>query len=93
MCRCSPECVCVLQRVRLLEPRNAMKELGLSEHHIRFTSNVTVDAPGSAAAVSDKIYQLFQKSVLTILLLLFLCSDRYLLRSINLFAAENRDVR
>ena len=58
--------------MRLLEPRSAMKELGLNEHHIRFTSNVTVDAPGSAAAVSDKIYQLFQKSVLMIFFLLIL---------------------
>ena len=62
----------MLQRVRLLEPRSAMKELGLNEHHIRFTSNVTVDAPGSATAVSDKIYQLFQKSVLMIFFLLIL---------------------
>ena len=65
-------CPPMLQRVRLLEPRSAMKELGLSEHHIRFTSNVTVDAPGSAAAVSDKIYQLLQKSVLMIFFLLIL---------------------
>ncbi|KAI0241299.1 Integrator complex subunit 11 [Lamellibrachia satsuma] len=46
---------------RLMEPRQAMKELGLPEHEIRFTSTLTLEDSGQPTKTADKIYQLIKR--------------------------------
>ena len=38
--------IVLFQSVQLVQPSQAMEDLGLQEHHIRFTSTVIVDDPG-----------------------------------------------
>jgi len=53
----------LLQALRLMEPRQAMKELGLPEHEIRFTSTLTLEDDGQPTKTADKIYQLIKRYV------------------------------
>ena len=52
-----------LQSLRLIEPSQAMKELGLVEHQIRFTSTITLDDPGPPTATTDKVYRKINECV------------------------------
>ena len=52
-----------MQSLRLMEPRHAMKELGLAEHEIRFTSTLTLEDNGELSKTIDKIYQLLKQWV------------------------------
>jgi integrator complex subunit 11 len=50
-------------KLRILRPEDALKELGLSEHNIRFTSSVSIKVPGTLPQVSDKLYQLIKSKI------------------------------
>ncbi|XP_041377691.1 integrator complex subunit 11-like [Gigantopelta aegis] len=47
-------------KLQLVEPSHAFRELGLEEHHLRFTCTVTVEEDGSINQTADKIYQLIR---------------------------------
>ena len=49
------------QKMRILEPSVAMKELGLQEHQIRFTSTITVEHSGPPNNTTEKIYNLIKR--------------------------------
>lgn len=48
-------------RLILMEPKKAMQEMGVREHEIRFTSNLTLSFDGSPAKLSDAIVQVLQE--------------------------------
>ena len=50
-------------KLRILKTDEAMKELGLTEHSIRFTSSANVTAPGTLPQVSEAIYELIKSRV------------------------------
>lgn len=45
-------------KLQLIDPVEALKDLGLDEHHLRFTSTLNVDVDGHPTQTADKIYQL-----------------------------------
>jgi integrator complex subunit 11 len=51
-------------KLLLLEPTEALKDLGLVEHQLRFTSTVTVNYSDSLAKLSDTIYSLLTDKLL-----------------------------
>lgn len=50
-------------KLRILKTDEAMKELGLTEHSIRFTSSANVTAPGTLPQVSEAIYELIKSRI------------------------------
>ncbi|KAK2163765.1 hypothetical protein LSH36_74g02075 [Paralvinella palmiformis] len=48
-------------KMLLLEPSQAMKELGLEEHTIRFTSTIFVDEAGPIKKTTNKVYHLLKE--------------------------------
>ena len=49
-------CGYILQRLRLMEPQEAMKELGMTHHRLRFTSTLLLEDDGPPTMTTDKIY-------------------------------------
>lgn len=47
-----------------MEPQKAIEELGMREHVIRFTSNLTLFFDGPTAKLSDSIMKVLQEYVL-----------------------------
>ncbi|KAL3862318.1 hypothetical protein ACJMK2_008296 [Sinanodonta woodiana] len=45
-------------KLQLIEPRQALMDLGLAEHHLRFTSTLYVEEEGPPSKVAENIYQL-----------------------------------
>ncbi|KAK6175518.1 hypothetical protein SNE40_013967 [Patella caerulea] len=45
-------------KLQLIDPAHAFRELGLEEHHLRFTCTVSIDEEGPVTQTVDKIYQL-----------------------------------
>ncbi|KAL5013863.1 hypothetical protein ScPMuIL_008133 [Solemya velum] len=50
-------------KLRLIDPGQALCELGLEEHQLRFTSTVYVEEDGPPTKTADKIYQLIKSKV------------------------------
>lgn len=50
-------------RLVLMEPQKAIEELGMKEHIIRFTSNLTLFFDGPTAKLSDSIVKVLQESL------------------------------
>ena len=50
-------------KLRIVRTEDAMKELGLTEHSIRFTSSANVTAPGTLPQVSEAIFELIKSRV------------------------------
>ena len=50
-------------KLRIVRTEEAMKELGLTEHSIRFTSSANVTAPGTLPQVSEAIFELIKSRV------------------------------
>ncbi|ELT95478.1 hypothetical protein CAPTEDRAFT_151615 [Capitella teleta] len=50
------------QAMKLVEPREAMKELGLNEHDVRFTSTLTITDNDSVAEMAEKLMKIFRES-------------------------------
>lgn len=48
------------QKLQLVDPDEALKDLGIKEHNLRFTSTLYVDEPGPADKLTEKIYDLFK---------------------------------
>ncbi|CAH1774605.1 unnamed protein product [Owenia fusiformis] len=48
-------------KLRLIDPSEAMKELGLPEHKIRFTSTLALENEGTVTQTIDKIFNLVKK--------------------------------
>jgi len=47
----------------LMDPSKAMQELGLPQHHIRFTSNLSIDSSGPPAVALDSITLLLRQKL------------------------------
>lgn len=45
-------------KLQLIDPGQALKDLGLEEHNLRFTSTVTLEEEGPTTQTADRIYQL-----------------------------------
>ncbi|XP_064611089.1 integrator complex subunit 11-like isoform X1 [Liolophura sinensis] len=50
-------------KLQLVEPASAMRELGIDEHHIRFTSTVSIEDDGPPSNTADKIYQMVKSKL------------------------------
>ncbi|XP_067658938.1 integrator complex subunit 11-like [Haliotis asinina] len=50
-------------KLQLVEPAQAFRELGLEEHQLRFTCTVSVDEPGTIMQTVDKIYNLLKSDL------------------------------
>lgn len=56
-------CMCVcLKSLRLVSPDQALKELGMSEHQLRFTCRVQLQDPHSDADTLTRIYTHLKRS-------------------------------
>lgn len=55
----------ILQKIRLMEPDDAMAELGLVPHEIRFTSTIRIEDPSGvpASRLTDVIYAKLKRFV------------------------------
>ena len=49
------------QKVQLVDAGDALKDLGLAEHQLRFTSTVSFDDEGQVSDTADKIYQIVKR--------------------------------
>lgn len=49
------------QRLQIIDPSQALKEMGVEEHHLRFTSTISIEEEGPANKVAEKIYQLVKR--------------------------------
>jgi hypothetical protein len=54
---------CLLQSFRLLESEEAMKELGLTQHQLRFTSTVTMEISEPSHVVLDRLHTHLERYV------------------------------
>lgn len=50
-------------KLQLIDPGQALKELGLEEHNLRFSSTVMLDEEGPTMQTADKIYQLVKSNL------------------------------
>lgn len=48
------------QKLQLVDPDEALKDLGIKEHNLRFTSTLYVEESGPADKLTEKIYSLFK---------------------------------
>jgi integrator complex subunit 11 len=48
-------------KMRMMEPSQAMRELGLQEHTIRFTSTIFVEEPGPTKKTTNKVHHLIRE--------------------------------
>ena len=51
----------IWQKLQLIDPGQALKELGLEEHNLRFSSTVMLDEEGPTTQTADRIYQLVKR--------------------------------
>lgn len=49
------------QRLQIIDPSQALKEMGVEEHHLRFTSTISIEEEGPGNKVAEKIYQLVKR--------------------------------
>lgn len=49
------------QRLQIIDPSQALKEMGVEEHHLRFTSTISIEEEGPSNKVAEKIYQLVKR--------------------------------
>ena len=49
------------QKLQLIDPGQALKELGLEEHNLRFTSTVTLEEEGPTSQTAERIYQVVKR--------------------------------
>lgn len=54
-----------LQKLQILETNEALQELGLVEHQLRFTSTVVVNFAGALTNLAESVYELLKRFVLT----------------------------
>lgn len=50
-------------RLQIIDPSQALKEMGVEEHHLRFTSTISIEEEGPANKVAEKIYQLVKRKL------------------------------
>lgn len=50
-------------KLQLIDPGQALKELGLEEHNLRFTSTVTLDEEGPTSQTAERIYQVVKSNL------------------------------
>lgn len=50
-------------RLQIIDPSQALKEMGVEEHHLRFTSTISIEEEGAANKVAEKIYQLVKRKL------------------------------
>ncbi|WAR13849.1 INT11-like protein [Mya arenaria] len=50
-------------KLQLVDADEALKDLGIKEHNLRFTSTLYVDETGPAQQLTEKVYQLCKKKV------------------------------
>lgn len=50
-------------RLQIIDPGQALKEMGVEEHHLRFTSTISIEEEGPANKVAEKIYQLVKRKL------------------------------
>ncbi|XP_052081449.1 integrator complex subunit 11-like isoform X2 [Mytilus californianus] len=50
-------------KLQLIDPGLALKDLGLEEHNLRFTSTVMLDEEGQTTQTADRIYQLVKTNL------------------------------
>lgn len=50
-------------RLQIIDPSQALKEMGVEEHHLRFTSTISIEEEGPSNKVAEKIYQLVKRKL------------------------------
>lgn len=50
----------LLQKLQIMDPEQALKDLGITEHNVRFTSTLSVDESRIETKTAEKIYQLIK---------------------------------
>lgn len=50
-------------RLQIIDPSQALKEMGVEEHHLRFTSTISIEEEGPGNKVAEKIYQLVKRKL------------------------------
>ncbi|XP_062576833.1 integrator complex subunit 11-like [Saccostrea cucullata] len=50
-------------RLQIIDPSQALKEMGVEEHHLRFTSTISIEEDGPANKAAEKIYQLVKRKL------------------------------
>ncbi|XP_060071309.1 integrator complex subunit 11-like [Ylistrum balloti] len=50
-------------KLQLIDPADALKDYGLAEHQLRFTSTLSFDEEGPTTGTADKIYQLVKSQL------------------------------
>lgn len=49
--------------LQIIDPSQALKEMGVEEHHLRFTSTISIEEEGPSNKVAEKIYQLVKRKL------------------------------
>ena len=57
---CSGKPRFLFQKIMLVEPSAAFKDLGLEEHQLRFTCTVSLDEEGTVTDTAERIYKLIK---------------------------------
>lgn len=58
--------------MQLVDPDQALKDLGIKEHNLRFTSTLYVDEDGASEKLAEKIYMLVKEYVVISIYKLFM---------------------
>ena len=48
------------QKLQIMDPEQALKDLGITQHNVRFTSTLCVDESQIETKTAEKIYQLIK---------------------------------